>query len=218
MRLNFIVTFLALTLVTLAYGQDTKKKSIENKTPYYKEVYYVLKSNQEVKHGEYQKYTKAGLAEKGQFENNIKAGVWEFYDYGGNLEQRFNYTSQTIEIIKPFDWIDKLWVIDEGELEEKTFDKKPCFIGGMSKIRRIWGIQYPVDARRSGISGVVIISATVTSDGKIMDEKVEHGIGYGCDEEALRAVQAIPNEWLPGKVEGANVDTRIFVPVTFKLN
>jgi len=45
---------------------------------------------------------------------------------------------------------------------------------------------------------------------------VERGIGYRCDEEALRVVRAMPR-WHPGKVNGKPVRAMYVLPITFKL-
>ena len=42
------------------------------------------------------------------------------------------------------------------------------------------------------------------------------GIGGGCDEEALRVVQSMPN-WKPGKQRGKPVRVKYTVPVNFRL-
>jgi protein TonB len=50
----------------------------------------------------------------------------------------------------------------------------------------------------------------VSKEGDIQNAKVVRGIGSGCDEEALRVVNAMP-KWSPGMHNGK------FVPVTFTL-
>jgi periplasmic protein TonB len=68
-----------------------------------------------------------------------------------------------------------------------------------------------------GTEGKVLISATITQDGKIIDEEILDGPGNGLREEALRVIQMIPDEWIPGKVNGKTADIRVVIPVTFKL-
>jgi len=51
----------------------------------------------------------------------------------------------------------------------------------------------------------------------MIDEKVEQGPGYGTNEEALRVIQMIEDDWIPAKVNGEAVEIRILIPVTFKL-
>jgi hypothetical protein len=49
--------------------------------------------------------------------------------------------------------------------------------------------RYPSAARDNKIIGHVILSVTINSQHKIEAVKVEKGIGYGCEEEAARALQ-----------------------------
>ncbi|HRJ31695.1 MAG TPA: energy transducer TonB [Cyclobacteriaceae bacterium] len=78
-------------------------------------------------------------------------------------------------------------------------------------------LRYPADARRFGTQGKVLISVIITKDGRITDETVEKGLGHGLDEEALRVIQQIPDEWIPGTVNGETTDIKMIIPVTFRL-
>jgi protein TonB len=46
---------------------------------------------------------------------------------------------------------------------------------------------------------------------------VVHGIGGGCDEEALRMVAGMPR-WKPGKQNGIPVKVYFTIPIKFVLN
>jgi TonB family protein len=50
--------------------------------------------------------------------------------------------------------------------------------------------RYPAVARDNKINGRNILSFTINNDHKVTDVKVEKGIGYRCDEEAARALNA----------------------------
>jgi protein TonB len=56
----------------------------------------------------------------------------------------------------------------------------------------------------------------VEKDGSIGDAKVLRGIGYSCDEEALRVVKGMP-KWIPGTQNGKAVRVQFNMPVKFKL-
>ena len=71
-------------------------------------------------------------------------------------------------------------------------------------------------ARESDIQGRVFVSFVVEPDGSITNVEVMRGIGGGCDEEALRLVQSMPN-WKPGKVRGSAVRVSYTLPIVFKL-
>jgi periplasmic protein TonB len=169
------------------------------------------------KHGEYKKLY-GGLSVKGQFENDKKIGVWEYYDRSGQLEQKIDFRSNRIITTKPMTLITDYFVKDGNLFKEVTPDEVPILQGGQSAIiYYIWNLRYPADARRMGTEGKVLISATITEDGKMIDEEILDGPGNGLQEEALRVIQMIPDEWMPGKINGKISDIKIVIPVTFKL-
>lgn len=75
---------------------------------------------------------------------------------------------------------------------------------------------YPREAITAGISGIVYVSCNVEKDGTLQDIQVTKGIGYGCDEEAVRLVKSLP-PWRPGKIDGKATSMRITIPIRFKL-
>jgi uncharacterized protein len=92
----------------------------------------------------------------------------------------------------------------------------PQFPGGEKEMMKFIksNLKYPDIARRKGISGTVIVNFVVGSDGKLSRIKVMRGIGSGCDEEAVRIFQLMPN-WNPGKRGGKAVDVSYTVPFKF---
>jgi protein TonB len=216
--MKVLLTLLTLLTFTISWGQETKKKTYENESPPYKETYYVLKDNQEVKHGDYKKAYRSFSA-KGQFDNGKKVGVWEFTGNDGQVEQKIDFTNNKVTNLKPADLSEGYWIKDGENYKEIKPDEPPVFIGGKSWFYYYsWTLlRYPADARRRGVQGKVLISATITKDGKMIDEKVEEGPGYGTNEEALRVIQMIQDDWIPAMVNGEAVEIRILIPVTFKL-
>ena len=98
-------------------------------------------------------------------------------------------------------------------------DTQPIPTGGMQGWTNYLSenLKYPVDARRKGIEGKVIVSFVVNLDGTVSDIEVVQGIGGGCDEEAIRIVNESP-KWTPGTVRGKAVRTRMRLPLNFKLD
>ena len=78
-------------------------------------------------------------------------------------------------------------------------------------------ITYPELARREGIEGKVFVQFVINQQGQLTCARVLEGLGYGCDEEALQAVQSFPSRWIPGQKNDLSVSTRLVVPITFKL-
>ena len=105
----------------------------------------------------------------------------------------------------------------DGEVANVA-DESPEFPGGMEGLYKYLAenIHYPEQAKTDQIQGRVFITFVVEKDGSISDAKVIRGIGGGCDEEALRVVNAMP-KWTPGKQLGEPVRVQFNLPVVFKL-
>lgn len=78
-------------------------------------------------------------------------------------------------------------------------------------------ISYPQQAKSMGIEGTVIVVFVINSDGSISNPEILRGIGGGADEEAIRVVQNSPN-WSPAKQKGRVVNSRMRLPIRFKLS
>jgi TonB family protein len=97
-------------------------------------------------------------------------------------------------------------------------DQMPQFPGGDNELLEFItkNIHYPATARTKKIQGRVYIQFVVERDGSVRRAKIIKRIGGGCDEEALRVVQAMP-KWSPGKVHGTPVQVQFTLPVKFSL-
>ncbi|WP_231460053.1 MULTISPECIES: energy transducer TonB [unclassified Pedobacter] len=98
-------------------------------------------------------------------------------------------------------------------------DEYPEFEGGMKAwakyIQR--NLRYPYQAQEAGTQGKVFISFVVEKDGSITNVNLVRGIGFGCDEEALKVIKKSP-AWKAGKNKGNPVRVRFNLPITFTLN
>lgn len=69
-------------------------------------------------------------------------------------------------------------------------------------------VHYPAEASQHSISGKVLVQATVAPNGSISHTSVVRGLGYGCDEEAVRVVQTARFS----NPTGAEQEIRMMVP------
>lgn len=92
-------------------------------------------------------------------------------------------------------------------------EEMPELIGGLRALQR--AIRYPVMAKNAGIEGRVLVQFVVNERGWVSESKIVRGIGGGCDEEALRALQTM--RFRPGKQRGKPVQVKMTLPITFKL-
>lgn len=95
----------------------------------------------------------------------------------------------------------------------------PEFKDGVSNFYKFLGqnIRYPSDASRRGISGKVQLSFVICEDGSLCDYKVEKGLGFGLDDEALRVVKKMNGLWEPGVHRGKKVRVKYNLPINFQL-
>jgi protein TonB len=78
-------------------------------------------------------------------------------------------------------------------------------------------LRYPEAAKENNIQGRVSVEFVVNEDGSISNARVLRGIGGGCDQEALRVVNAMP-KWKPGKQNGKAVKVYFVLPIVFVLH
>ena len=106
--------------------------------------------------------------------------------------------------------------VEEEEVEPVFFvavEQMPEPIGGIGAIQK--KIVYPEIAKRAGVQGRVYVKAYVDEAGKVTKVELIRGIGAGCDEAAMEAVNSVM--FSPGKQRGKPVKVQVTVPVLFKL-
>ena len=134
--------------------------------------------------------------------------------------------------IEDFEW--DVEITPDSEIEDIVFSNEPADevadeildftevmpepIGGLKAFYRYVSenIRYPQQAKKWGIEGKVYLVFLIDRDGSIKEVTVLKGIGYGCDEEAVKVVSNAP-KWKPGKQGGVPVKVRQRLPIEFKL-
>jgi TonB family protein len=105
----------------------------------------------------------------------------------------------------------------EGE-KYVVVEEMPEFPGG-EKAMMSWigsNTKYPAEAVKEKITGLVVVSFTVSSTGKVQNVKAVRSVSPALDAEAVRVIKSMP-DWKPGRQKGQPVDIKYMVPVEFKL-
>ena len=78
----------------------------------------------------------------------------------------------------------------------ESFITQPKYPGGKKALDEFVraNLVYPEDAVKQRTEGTVSVNYDVDVFGRVHDAKVTHGIGHGCDEEALRVVNLLRYE------------------------
>ena len=103
------------------------------------------------------------------------------------------------------------------ERKDKHFIKKPIYPGGLKAMRAFIAKhkKYPPAAEENNIEGVVRVKYDIDYKGNVVGTQVQSSLGYGCDEEALRAVKSTAVKWSPAQKDGKAVNQKIVLPITF---
>lgn len=79
-------------------------------------------------------------------------------------------------------------------------------------------VKYPKEAQKNGTEGITIIEFVVKNNGHVGDFKIMKPLGDGCDKAALAALEKMADtQWIPGIKDGKKVNTKMVIPVKFKL-
>ncbi|TDN37506.1 energy transducer TonB [Hymenobacter sp. UV11] len=155
--------------------------------------------------------------ERGTLTKGQPTGVWEYFDEAGQLELRMNYDSSRIGYRRPDTARYELRVGDAWQLVHP--DRAPGPLGSRAGRRRELQKQlhYPVAAIQQHLQGDVILSYLVDPDGHTSHYLVEHSLSPACDEEVWRALQLLPDRWIPARYQGQPVAARFYLRVRFEM-
>lgn len=101
--------------------------------------------------------------------------------------------------------------------KNKKFLNLPQYPGGNTALKKYisQNLKYPEEAIENEISGTVYVSYDVNDNGDVISADVIKGIGYGCDEEALRLVKSLKFEKV--KNRGQRVKATMKINLHFRL-
>ena len=100
----------------------------------------------------------------------------------------------------------------------EVVEEMPSFPGGKPAIAAYIAktVKYPGPCLDNKIQGRVVCRFTVTKEGTVKDIVVTKSVDPLLDKEAIRVISLMP-KWIPGKHNGARVDAKYTLPVTFRL-
>ena len=101
----------------------------------------------------------------------------------------------------------------------ETVDQKPHLKGKKNRLEAEIkkNLNYPTELKLQGIEGVVIVSCVINNAGVVEGCHVEKSLNAQLDEEAVKSILDL-GPWVPGKVDGQAVNTKLTIPVAFVLN
>jgi TonB family protein len=100
----------------------------------------------------------------------------------------------------------------------ESFIKQPNYPGGNKAMEEFIkkNLRYPEEALQQKIEGTVAVEIDIDVFGMVIASKVKHGIGLGCDEEAIRLVGMLQFE--KKKYKGMYVVFHKTINIHFRLH
>ena len=155
--MNHKILFLLLLTFNISFAQKVKK--MKKNVGHGKAIYYVLKSDTNIKHGKYIVKTYTGrdivvsgnyvngnkdgqwiekhiykgrkLKSQGNYKDNKRVGDWIFYNTKGDSIQIYNFDEKKLKWTKSCKSDRKYNIHVEGKITETELDCKPMFLGGI---------------------------------------------------------------------------------------
>ncbi|MGB8492416.1 MAG: energy transducer TonB [Bacteroidales bacterium] len=189
-----------------------KLKTITKNTPIITEEFQVLNSDKNVKYGSYNRKLFSGIImTKGLYENNIKKGIWEFFDFRtGTLEQKCDYDNDSLTFSNVLN-VSNLKFKYNGDWINGKLDRLPELIGGLSSLKvkiieldRIYNFDpfKPIFPK----AGYTLFSFIITKNGEVTDPKIVQSPGNSFEKEIINAIGETSTNWKPALYHGNPVD------------
>ena len=95
---------------------------------------------------------------------------------------------------------------------KKRFLNLPKYIGGSQAFKEFipQNLNFPAAALEANIEGSVIVEYDISDEGVVLNPRVLKGLGYGCDEEAIRLVSLLRY----GKVKNRGLRVKLTTKTT----
>jgi TonB family protein len=106
-------------------------------------------------------------------------------------------------------------ILAQGEFHGST--SMPVYQGGIKALKEFIAnnLNYPVEAKKAGISGIVQVIYLINKEGSVENIKIMKGISPECDNEAIRVTHLITG-WKPAVQMGMPVNVMVSMPVEFQ--
>jgi len=131
-----------------------------------------------------------------------------------NMYPRLKYLLRGGEPVVNYIWDEGDPVFTKPDVSAKPHDSFDDMYRALGKI-----MEYPEEAQVQGIQGKVYVEFLVDRGGNLRRFKVVKGIGGGCDEEAIRILEAYAdkNQWSPAMNLGKPVKQLLLLALVFEL-
>jgi hypothetical protein len=201
-----------------SFSQDSTRKK-NRLTSTITETFYVLKNNEQIKNGLYQAtYMHHTALASGNYLNNVKTGIWHFYDLNGLLVENFDFIKGKLLYERPDDLLSaqQIRYAFDDAITDSALITKPVKPGGryFGYLPFITIYKLSDDFVGTDLSAfTAVLELLISPQGRLADFKVhiktddfERVTSFSTElfnDEAKR--------FIPATINGTPVISRIFV-------
>jgi len=150
--------------------------------------------------------------------------VFAFVGMESKEEEIEDRTQLNVQLEEDHAALSEMVVIGYGSRDTNRYTSTPADYveakpeGGMKAYKKYLedNLQYPAQAIENKVEGSVTVRFEISETGVISDLRVTKGLGYGCDEEAIRLIREGP-KWTAPKKGNDYVKGKVKVRVKFTL-
>jgi hypothetical protein len=196
-------------------GQAQELKTKKNYSQYYTDIYQVEKQSK-LKLGTYHKIhnqSKDTLV-TGQYENDSVTGVWTYFSKGNQPYLKYDYSIDSCLWISELEnKPDTFPVRISNDFEFAKLDRPPFYIGFKNELEMFFAnrIKLPLSLMENGANALYMASFVVSKEGNLGEIQAEKMENNQFREAVLEAFKEINGKWLPGIMNGNQVDTKLYV-------
>jgi len=177
-------------------------------------VYYDSLQNKTLEHGNGRiRFNVEGKEEyeEGEMVNNLREGAWKGWAGQDSFVENYNQDRLLSGILTK-----KNGAIIQ--YDSTTYKVNPEYPGGTYKLMTFVArnFDYPKEAMKNGISGILEIDFVINKVGQVEDIKIKQDLGFDTGEAGIRVVKKL-GKWKPGMRRGEPVRVAYTLPIRLNL-
>lgn len=149
----------------------------------------------------------------GNYKNDSIDGIWTYYYRNGEIEQKFDHTTNSI-IYYSKNYENKKWIIKENnEVQNKIIEVLPMLIGGNVTSSENWqkmdfGLMSKLSNNDQDVS--YGLSFWIKPNGETYAYEMIKSINENFDKYIIEFYKA-NYKWIPGKINGQNIECKMII-------
>jgi TonB family protein len=175
----------------------------------FKEVYWVNKSDKQMRNGQSTTYYKGKIIEQGRYSNNKRVGRWRFYNLDSILDYEFDFDKNELLRVSG---------IERHDLKRRS----PCLFLGSPLIPYLFlvnNLSYPAKAIDNDVEGEVVLALKVNKKGEVYGFYLSQKLHPVLDKAVIDCVKTMPVDWrfIPATNMGQVASGEYHITIEFDL-